>query len=101
MIVGVPKEIKESENRVGLTPAGAQALVERGHRVLVQAAAGAGSGLNDEAYRKAGAEMVGDPAEVYGKADLILKVKEPLPPEVPLLRPSQTVFTYFHLVLLR
>jgi len=97
MIVGVPKEIKEAENRVGLTPAGAQALAARGHRVLVQAGAGAGSGLDDEAYRKAGAEVLENPGEVYGKADLILKVKEPLPPEVPLLRPSQTVFTYFHL----
>ncbi len=97
MIVGVPKEIKEAENRVGLTPAGAQALLARGHRVLVQAWAGAGSGLEDEAYVRAGAQVVRDPAEIFGPADLILKVKEPLPPEFPLLRPAQTVFTYFHL----
>ena len=97
MIVGVPKEIKEAEYRVGLTPAGAQALVGQGHRVLVQAGAGAGSGLEDEAYGRAGAQIVGDPAEIFGAADLILKVKEPLPPEIPFLRPSQTVFTYFHL----
>ncbi len=97
MIVGVPKEIKEAENRVGLTPAGAQAMLARGHRVLVQAGAGAGSGLEDEAYTKAGAQIVRDPAEIFARADLILKVKEPLPPEIPLLRPSQTVFTYFHL----
>ncbi len=97
MIVGVPKEIKEAEHRVGLTPAGAQALVARGHRVLVQAGAGAGSGLEDEAYVRAGAQVARDPAEIFGAADLILKVKEPLPPEYPLLRPAQTVFTYFHL----
>ncbi|HEY7677925.1 MAG TPA: alanine dehydrogenase [Candidatus Methylomirabilis sp.] len=97
MIVGVPKEIKEAENRVGLTPAGAQALAARGHQVLVQAGAGAGSGLDDDAYIKAGAQMLRDPAEIFGRAELILKVKEPLPPEIPLLRPSQTVFTYFHL----
>lgn len=97
MIVGVPKEIKEGENRVGLTPAGAQALASRGHRVLVQAGAGAGSGLEDEAYRRAGAAIVADPAQVYGQAELVIKVKEPLPAEFPLLRPSQIVFTYFHL----
>jgi alanine dehydrogenase len=97
MIVGVPKEIKEAENRVGLTPAGAQALVARGHQVLVQAGAGAGSGLDDDAYTKGGSRILRDPAELYGRAELILKVKEPLPAEIPLLRPSQTVFTFFHL----
>jgi alanine dehydrogenase len=97
MIVGVPKEIKEAENRVALTPAGAQTLLARGHQVLVQAGAGAGSGLEDEAYAKAGARLVSGAPEVFARADLILKVKEPLPPEYPLLRPSQTVFTYFHL----
>jgi alanine dehydrogenase len=86
MIVGVPKEIKEAENRVA-----------RGHQVLLQAGAGAGSGLEDEAYAKFGARVVPAPADIFAQADLILKVKEPLPPELPLLRPSQTVFTYFHL----
>ncbi len=97
MIVGVPKEIKEAENRVGLTPAGAQHLVARGHQVLVQAGVGAGAGPDDDAYTKAGAQVHRDPAEIFAQAELILKVKEPLPPEIPLLRPSQTVFTYFHL----
>ena len=97
MIVGVPKEIKEAENRVGLTPAGAQALAARGHRVLVQAGAGAGTGLDDDAYARAGAQLLRDPVEIFARAELILKVKEPLPPEIPLLRPSQTLFTYFHL----
>jgi alanine dehydrogenase len=97
MIVGVPKEIKEAENRVSLSPAGAQVLVQRGHHVLVQAGAGAGSGLEDEAYARVGAEVAADPAALFGRADLILKVKEPLPPEYPLLRPSQTLFTYLHL----
>jgi len=97
MIVGVPKEIKEAEHRVALTPAGAQALVARGHQVLVQAGAGTGSGLDDEAYAKVGARLVPAAADAFAQADLILKVKEPLPPELSLLRPSQTVFTYFHL----
>jgi alanine dehydrogenase len=97
MTVGVPKEIKEAENRVALTPAGAQALVARGHQVLVQVGAGTGSGLEDEAYARVGARLLPAPTDVFSQADLILKVKEPLPPEIPLLRPSQTVFTYFHL----
>jgi alanine dehydrogenase len=97
MIVGVPKEIKEAEYRVALAPAGAQALAAHGHRVLVHAGAGAGSAFEDSAYEKAGATLIRDPAEIYGAADLILKVKEPLPPEFALLRPGQTVFTYFHL----
>src|SRR3990172_3928798 len=92
MIVGVPKEIKEAEHRVALTPVGA-----RGHQVLVQAGAGTGSGLDDEAYAKVGARLVPAAADAFAQADLILKVKEPLPPELSLLRPSQTVFTYFHL----
>lgn len=97
MIVGVPREIKDNENRVALTPAGAQALVSRGYTVLVERGAGSGSGLPDEAYAKAGAETVPDAAAVYARAELLCKVKEPLPREYPLLRPGQVLFTYLHL----
>ena len=96
MIVGVPKEIKRDEYRVAMLPVGAEELVRAGHRVLVEAGAGLGSGLPDAAYEKAGAELVATAAEVFGQADMILKVKEPLPPEWPLIRPGQIVFTYFH-----
>ncbi len=94
MKVGVPKEIKEKENRVALTPAGAQTLVQAGHSVLVQAGAGSGSGFTDEAYRQAGAQLVS--AEAAWDAELVLKVKEPLEQEYGLLR-DQLLFTYFHL----
>lgn len=97
MVVGVPREIKSQEHRVGMTPAGVRTLVEDGHRVLVQAGAGAGSGLDDTLYRQAGAELVADPAEVYAAAQLIVKVKEPLPAEYPLLRAGQLLFTFLHL----
>jgi alanine dehydrogenase len=97
MIVGVPKEIKAQEHRVGMTPAGVRTLVEAGHHVLVQAGAGTGSGLADAQYAQAGATLVADPAEIYRTAQLIVKVKEPLPPEYPLLRPGQVLFTYLHL----
>jgi len=96
VIVGVPKEIKRDEYRVAMLPVGAEELVRAGHRVLVEAGAGLGSGLPDAAYEKAGAELVATAAEVFGQADMILKVKEPLPPEWPLIRPGQVVFTYFH-----
>ncbi len=96
MIVGAPKEIKQDEYRVGLTPVGVEALVEAGHRVLVQAGAGAGSGIDDDHYRRHGAEIVRKPEKIYEAADLIVKVKEPQPPEYELLRPGQVVFTYFH-----
>jgi len=95
-IVGVPKEIKEGENRVSITPAGARAFVERGHRVLVQRGAGLGSGLSDDSYRRAGARLCSR-QEVWQKADLILKVKEPLPEEYRFLRPGLILFTYLHL----
>jgi len=94
MKVGVLKEIKEKENRVALTPAGAQTLTQAGHSVLVQAGAGVGSGFADEAYAQAGAQLVS--AESAWKADLVLKVKEPLEQEYPQLR-DQMLFTYFHL----
>ena len=97
MILGVPKEIKDHEFRVGLTSDGARALVKAGHRVLVEAGAGAGSGLDDPSYRAAGAEMVSDKTALFERADLIIKVKEPLPAEYPLFRKGQALFTYLHL----
>jgi len=97
MIVGVPKEIKTQEHRVGMTPAGVRTLVEDGHRVLVETSAGSASGLSDEQYRQAGAGLVDTPAELYAAAQLVVKVKEPLPPEYPLLRPGQLLFTFLHL----
>src|SRR6266852_436303 len=97
MIIGVPKEIKDHEFRVGLTPDGIRALVKAGHRVLVEAGAGAGSGLDDPAYRVAGAEVVSNKVALFERADLIVKVKEPLPEEYPLFRKSQALFTYLHL----
>lgn len=96
MIVGVPKEIKEDEYRVALVPAGAEALVEAGHRVLVEAGAGLGTGIEDAEYRNAGAEVVSRAEEIFAQAALIVKVKEPLPSEYPLLQPGQILFTYFH-----
>lgn len=96
MIIGIPKEIKNNENRVGMTPAGVKELVAHGHKVYVQATAGNGSGFADEQYRAAGAEILPDIADVYAAADMIIKVKEPIAPEYPLVRPGQLVFTYFH-----
>lgn len=96
MIVGVPKEIKPFEHRVGMTPAGCRALVERGHVVLVEHQAGAGSGFSDEMYEAAGAELV-SAETVYRRAELIVKVKEPLQREYAWLQPGQIVFTYLHL----
>lgn len=97
MIVGVPKEIKNNENRVAVTPAGARAFVTAGHRLLVQRGAGEGSGFPDQAYAEVGAEVVDTAEEVYARSDMILKVKEPLPPEYNLFRPGQVLFTYLHL----
>jgi alanine dehydrogenase len=96
MIVGVPREVKADEYRVSLTPNGAEELTRAGHRVLVQTGAGDGSGIADEQYAAAGAEIVPATADVWGRADLIIKVKEPLPDEWPLMRHGQTLFTYFH-----
>jgi alanine dehydrogenase len=95
-VVGVPNEIKPHESRVALIPVGVEELTRAGHRVLIQAGAGQGSGISDEQYRANGAEIVPSAEDVWGKADLIVKVKEPLPVEWPLMRPSQVVFTYFH-----
>jgi alanine dehydrogenase len=96
MIIGVPKEIKNNENRVALTPAGAQELVKRGHTVMVQASAGQGSGFADDEYIRAGAIMIKDAAEIFSRAEMIMKVKEPIEPEYKLIRKDQLVFTYFH-----
>ena len=97
MIVGVPKEIKDNESRVAMIPAGVQSLVGCGHTVLVERGAGGGSGLADETYARAGAEILPDGPAVYARAELLCKVKEPLPKEYPLLRSGQVLFTYLHL----
>lgn len=96
MIVGVPREIKQDEYRVGLLPVGAEELTRAGHRVLVEAGAGLGSGLADHEYLRHGAEMVVGPEALYAQADLVIKVKEPQPEEMRLLRRGQVVFAYFH-----
>jgi alanine dehydrogenase len=96
MQIGVPKEIKTNENRVALVPAGAEAFVASGHRVLVEAGAGEGSGFPDSAYTDVGAEIGADADAVWGAAELILKVKEPIEPEWKRIRRGQTLFTYFH-----
>ena len=96
MIVGVPKEIKRDEYRVGMLPVGVEELTRAGHKVLVEAGAGLGSGLADDEYLRHGAELVAGPEEIYARADMIVKVKEPQPDEWPLLRAGQIVFTYFH-----
>jgi alanine dehydrogenase len=96
MIVGAPKEIKPGEQRVALTPAGVRALAERGHDVLIEEGAGLGSGIRDDEYTALGARLVGAD-ELWAKADLVLKVKEPMPPEVKQLRAGQALFTYLHL----
>lgn len=97
MIIGIPREIKEQEFRVALLPAAAYQLIKRGHRVLVERDAGAGIGFSDEDYRTAGAEILATHEEVFAQADLIVKVKEPLPSECQLLRQGQILFTYLHL----
>ena len=96
MIVGVPKEVKENEFRVGMVPSGVEALVKAGHKVIVEKNAGIGSGITDAEFKKAGAQIKGTNKEVYKQADMIVKVKEPIPMEYSLLRENQIVFTYFH-----
>src|SRR3954462_8823774 len=97
MIVGVPKEIKQAEYRVAMLPVGVEELVRRGHTVLIEAGAGTGSGLPDHDYAQSGAELVGDPKDIFARADLIVKVKEPQRSEIAMIRKGQVVFTYFHL----
>ena len=96
MIVGVPKEIKTDEYRVAIIPVGVEELTRAGHQVLIEAGAGAGSGITDGDYQTNGAEIVPSAADVYRRAELIVKVKEPQTTEWPLLRPGQVMFTYFH-----
>jgi alanine dehydrogenase len=96
MIIGVPKEIKNNENRVAVTPAGVSEFVKHGHKVYVQSTAGLGSGFSDEEYTKAGANLLPTIEEVYGIAEMIVKVKEPIEQEYSLIRAGQLLFTYFH-----
>jgi len=96
MIVGIPKEIKQGEYRVSMVPAIVESLVKAGHDVVIEIDAGRGSGISDEDYAGAGARIVPTPEEVFGKADMIVKVKEPLPQEYELIREGQVIFTYFH-----
>ncbi len=96
MIIGIPKEIKNNENRVGMTPAGVKELVQHGHQVYVQHTAGQGSGFSDEEYTAVGAKILPTIEEVYAIAEMIIKVKEPIEPEYPLVKKGQLLFTYFH-----
>ncbi len=97
MIIGVPKEIKTEEYRVGIVPAGVRLLTASGHRVLIEKSAGEGAGISDQEFKTAGADLVSTAAEVYGEAEMVMKVKEPLPPEYDLLQPGLKVYTYLHL----
>lgn len=97
MLVGVPKEVKVHEYRVGLTPSSVRELVSHGHKVIVQASAGVAIGLTDDMYRAAGAEVVPAAADVFSRADMVVKVKEPQPAEIGMLRAGQVLFTYLHL----
>jgi len=97
LIIGVPKEIKEGENRVALSPSGARHLLLDGHEALIQEGAGEGSGLSDQEYLDAGGLLVSSPEETFARADIVVKVKEPLPEEYHMLRQGQVVFTYLHL----
>ena len=96
MIIGVPKEIKIQEYRVGLTPEGVDALSRQGHTVYIETNAGAGSGFSDDAYIAVGAQILPTAAEVYAIAEMIVKVKEPLAAEYGLIKSGQILFTYFH-----
>jgi alanine dehydrogenase len=96
MQIGVPKEVKTDEYRIAMIPAGVEELTRAGHKVMIQAGAGQGSGISDEQYTASGATIVPSAADIWSKADLIVKVKEPLPQEWPQMRQGQTVFTYFH-----
>jgi alanine dehydrogenase len=97
MIVGILKEIKAEENRVSMTPAGVEEMVQHGHMVLVQKDAGKASGFKDASYRKAGAEIIDTAGDIYGKAEMIMHVKEPIAPEYTLIGQAQIIFTYLHL----
>ena len=97
MLVGVPREIKNHEYRVAITPAGVREFINHGHKVIVETSAGNGSAISDDAYKSAGAEIVATAAEVWSRAEMILKVKEPIAQEYPLMRQGQVLFTYLHL----
>jgi alanine dehydrogenase len=97
MIIGVPKEIKDNEARVGVTPAGVKALTEAGHTVLVETQAGAQSGFPDDEYQNAGAEIVGEAGYVWGKSEMVVKVKEPIERSTSSFREGLVLFTYLHL----
>ncbi|RMD98044.1 MAG: alanine dehydrogenase, partial [Deltaproteobacteria bacterium] len=97
MIIGVPKEIKTDENRVAITPSGVNAFVSRGHTVLIERSAGVGSGIEDADYERAGATILPEAEEVWQRAEMILKIKEPVEPEIDRMREGQIVFTYLHL----
>ncbi len=96
MLVGVLKEIKTKENRVAMTPAGVEQMIAKGHTVQVETTAGEGSGFSDQDYTNAGATIIATAQEIYAKCDMVMKVKEPLPVEYPMIREGQIVFTYFH-----
>src|SRR5438270_7029710 len=97
MLIGVPKEVKDNEYRVGMVPAGVKGLVDAGHKVLVETKAGAGSSMPDEEYKHAGAEVVGSAKDVWSRADMVVKVKEPIAQEVAYFRDGLVLFTYLHL----
>lgn len=97
MIIGILKEVKAEENRVSMVPAGVEVMVKNGHQVLVEKGAGIGSGFEDSVYIEAGADIVDGPGKIYGQAEMVMHVKEPLPPEYSLIRENQIVFTYLHL----
>jgi alanine dehydrogenase len=97
MIVGLPKEIKDNEYRVGLTPAGVRALTDAGHKVVVERSAGEGSGFSDDLYEKAGARMIEKADDVWAEAEMVVKVKEPIEPEYPRMKEGLVLFTYLHL----
>ena len=97
MIVGILKEIKAEENRISMTPAGVEVMKQNGHTVLVEKTAGMGSGYEDSVYTSSGAELIDTPEEIFSRADMVMHVKEPLPPEYDLIRENQIVFTYLHL----
>ena len=96
MKIGIPKEIKNNENRVAITPSGVMELVKNGHTVYVQHTAGVGSGISDREYEKAGATILPTIEDTYAQAEMIIKVKEPIESEYPLIKIDQLVFTYFH-----
>ncbi len=97
MLIGIPKEIKPQESRVGLTPASVKELIDNGHEVLIQEGAGFGAGFADDDYKITGAKLITEPSDIFNESDMIIKVKEPLANEVGMLRENQILFTYLHL----